>query len=234
MCQGLTEFLFLGYLTELTWTPSFRYGTLPPNTNLQTYWQKDISHVTNEIIFFVCSTSAISALFVAPRTSACSAASPKGCREGCKNNQKRTGLWLNPGQWWSTWPVLLVQVLLDRFDFQRGLMQAQNKFHAASSSQGWQRDTKLFTSTGKPLATEHQGCSGNNEIPEGSEDSKTQKSNLATFRQTVSHREKVFSIVRNIYDWNPTDNLKGLDVNTAIWGIFMSVTLQAAVHLGRD
>ena len=30
------------------------------------------------------------------------------------------------------------------------------------------------------------------------------------------------------------DDLKDLDVNTAIWGIFISVTLQAAVHLGRD
>ena len=33
---------------------------------------------------------------------------------------------------------------------------------------------------------------------------------------------------------NRLDNLKDFDVNTAIWGIFMSVTLQAAVHLGRD
>ena len=30
------------------------------------------------------------------------------------------------------------------------------------------------------------------------------------------------------------DRMKDLDVNTAIWGIFMSVTLQAAVHLGQD
>ena len=49
----------------------------------------------------------------------------------------------------------------------------------------------------------------------------------------ISH-EKVFSIVRKIYDRKRTDNLKDLDVNTAIWCIFMSVTLQAAVHLGRD
>ena len=35
-------------------------------------------------------------------------------------------------------------------------------------------------------------------------------------------------------DRKATDNLKDLVVNTAIWGIFMSVTLQAAVHLGRD
>ena len=28
--------------------------------------------------------------------------------------------------------------------------------------------------------------------------------------------------------------MENLDVNAAMWGIFMSVTLQAAVHLGKD
>ena len=67
---------------------------------------------------------------------------------------------------------------------------------------------------------------------------KIQKSTLATLflisPDCVPHMEKVFSIVRKIYDRKPTDNLKDLDVNTAIWCRFMSVTLQAAVHLGRD
>ena len=46
--------------------------------------------------------------------------------------------------------------------------------------------------------------------------------------------ETVHSIVRKTYDRDPTDDLNGLDVNTDICGIFMSVTLQAAVRLGRD
>ena len=46
--------------------------------------------------------------------------------------------------------------------------------------------------------------------------------------------EKVFSIVRQRYGRSPTDQMKDLDVNTAMWGILMSVTLQAAVHLGKD
>ena len=33
---------------------------------------------------------------------------------------------------------------------------------------------------------------------------------------------------------SPMDQMKNLDVNTAIRGIFVSVTLQAAVHLGVD
>ena len=50
----------------------------------------------------------------------------------------------------------------------------------------------------------------------------------------VSHLEKVFSTQRQRYGLFPMDQMKHLDVNTAIWGIFMSVTLQAAVHLGKD
>ena len=46
--------------------------------------------------------------------------------------------------------------------------------------------------------------------------------------------QKVFSIVRHRYGLSPTDRMKSLDVNTAIWCILMSVTLQAAVHLGKD
>ena len=46
--------------------------------------------------------------------------------------------------------------------------------------------------------------------------------------------EKVFSIVRQTYGRSPTDDLNDLDVNTVVWCIFMSVTLQAAVHLGQD
>ena len=46
--------------------------------------------------------------------------------------------------------------------------------------------------------------------------------------------EKVFSILRQRCGRNPTDQMKDLDVNTARWRIFMSVTLQAAIHLGKD
>ena len=46
--------------------------------------------------------------------------------------------------------------------------------------------------------------------------------------------EKVFSIVRQRYGHGPTDQMKDLDENTSFWRIFMSVPLQAAVHLGKD
>ena len=152
----------------------------------------------------------------------------------------------------------------DRLDYPGGLMQPQIKNSnpdAASSSQGWQRDAQLFISTGKTVAmgkdqksvnrqeesvistgklvgTEYQGCPGNPEIPEGSEDSKLKSRSwphhFHISPDCVPHMDKVFSIVRKNLDRKPTDNLKGFDVNPAIWGKCMSVTLQAAVHLGRD
>ena len=82
-----TELLLIGCLTELIWTPRFKSSMSTPNTNLQTYWQREfISHVMNGIIFCVCSSSAISAISAALRSSAWPAA-PKRWRKGCKNNR---------------------------------------------------------------------------------------------------------------------------------------------------
>ena len=57
---------------------------------------------------------------------------------------------------------------------------------------------------------------------------------ISIFHQIMCCMEKVFSILRQRCGRNPTDQMKDLDVNTARWRICMSVTLQAAVHLGKD
>ena len=57
-----TELLLIGHLIEVTWTPKSKSNTLTPKTNSQTYWPRVISHVTNGIIFCVCSTLATSVL----------------------------------------------------------------------------------------------------------------------------------------------------------------------------
>ena len=62
-----TELLLIRCLTESIWTPKSKSNTLTPKTNSQTYWQREISHVTNGTVFFICSTSAISALLAAAR-----------------------------------------------------------------------------------------------------------------------------------------------------------------------
>ena len=57
--------------------------------------------------------------------------------------------------------------------------------------------------------------------------------NLYMSPATVHHMDAVFSIVRKIYQREPDDPMDDLDVNMAIWGIFLNTSLQAAVHLGR-
>ena len=50
----------------------------------------------------------------------------------------------------------------------------------------------------------------------------------------IPHTEAVFSIVRRIYGRERDDPMDYLDVNMAIWSIFLNATLRAAVHLGQD
>ena len=40
MCQETTELLWIGFLTDLILILKFKFDTLTPNTNLQTYWQR--------------------------------------------------------------------------------------------------------------------------------------------------------------------------------------------------
>ena len=51
---------------------------------------------------------------------------------------------------------------------------------------------------------------------------------------TSHYMDAVFSMVRKIYGRHPGDPAKDLNVNLAIWGMFMNTTLRAAVHLGKD
>ena len=51
---------------------------------------------------------------------------------------------------------------------------------------------------------------------------------------TIHHTDAVFSIVREIHGRTADDRMEDLDVNTAIWWIFMNATRRPAVHLGQD
>ena len=112
----------------------------------------------------------------------------------------------------------------------------------ASSSRGWQRDAQLFFSTRKlvtMVTTEHQGCSGKSKIPEDSGDSKPRsriwRHHFHVSPDCVPHMERVLSIVRKTCDQKPTEDLKDLDVNTAIWCVYSCLSLfQTAVQLGPD
>ena len=80
-------------------------------------------------------------------------------------------------------------------------------------------------------STKNIVASGNSET-EGIDKSWPHNLHISTYY--VPHMEKVFSILRQRYGLGPMDQMNHLDVNTAMWGIFLSVTLQATVHLGSD
>ena len=92
MCQEATELLWIGCVTGSTWIQKIKVDTLKPHINSQTVRPKVISHVTNGTIFFICSTSDISALLAALRTPAWWAA-PKRWREGCRSKREKKDVW---------------------------------------------------------------------------------------------------------------------------------------------
>ena len=51
---------------------------------------------------------------------------------------------------------------------------------------------------------------------------------------SCSHLEKVYSNLRQQLKRKPEDKMEDFDVDTLLWGMFMIVTQQAAVHLGID
>ena len=57
---------------------------------------------------------------------------------------------------------------------------------------------------------------------------------LHTPPDTSHFMEVVFSMVIRIYGKQPGDPVGDLNVNLAIWRMFMNNTLRAAVHLGKD
>ena len=83
-------------------------------------------------------------------------------------------------------------------------------------------DTRNSVSTRKLVATRNPGNSGDSKTEGNDED---WPHNLHILSNYVLHVEKVFSIVRQRYGRSPTDQIKDLDVNTAIWIILMSLTL---------
>ena len=57
--------------------------------------------------------------------------------------------------------------------------------------------------------------------------------NLRISRANVPHLEKVYSNLRQQLKREPEDKMEDLNVNTMIWGEFMMVNQQAAVHPGN-
>ena len=52
--------------------------------------------------------------------------------------------------------------------------------------------------------------------------------------QTISDTEAVYDMLRKIYGRPSDDPMEDLDVNAAIWGVFMNATLKAGSHFRND
>ena len=98
------------------------------------------------------------------------------------------------------------------------------------SSQNQTNETKGPSAQGEPVAPGYRKPRNSKRF--------TRKPNLATSFPCItilctSHGESLLNHKTDLWS-GPTDDLIDLDVNTALWGKFMSVTLQAPVHLGQD
>ena len=120
---------------------------------------------------------------------------------------------------WNILLHLLTSAISARRQGMLNLDESTGRLVAADKDQKYVNQQEKI-SPKEPVALGYEGYPGNLQISEDSEDSEPERSNLATSFPKIT-----------TLCW---DDLKDLDVNTAIWCFFTSVTLQAAVHLGQD
>ena len=208
----------------------------------------------NGTIFSVCSISAFSAQFAAP----------KRCQKECNKEQEKRELCQSRTD---VEPVLAYcgkvsySAELECTKSPRDTQSTQSarfeshttkcretcrwrfKANAASSSQVYLTDAKMNERARKLAAAgTNQDPSfqerarklvGENSHINDENDSKWPH-NYHISRANVSHLEIVCSNLRQQLKRKPEDEIDHLDVNTLIWRMFMIVTQQAAVHLGND
>ena len=172
MCQEPTELLWIGCLTGLILILKFRFDTLIPNINSHTFWPQVISLVTNGIIFFICSTSAISALLAALRIPAWWAAA-KRWRKGCRSKKEKQEVSVAKSKSTAMNPssdkflncekancIPKVREILIATGKPESRMRRNSKSDAASSSQARLQDAYLRglmdTAMGKPVASKEK------------------------------------------------------------------------------
>ena len=120
--------------------------------------------------------------------------------------------------------------------------EGSNQNDVASSSQVWQSDAKTNDSQRRLAAT---GTNQNLDFQDSARRLAAENSdiidedtewpyNYRISRADVPHLEKVFSNLRQKFGRKPGDKMEDFDENSSMWGLFVSVTLNAAVHLGKD
>ena len=215
---------------------------LTPITNSQTCWQRAMSHVMSGTIFSICSSSAFFS------SASCPEATSKIMQKGTGEERivAKSKPTLNLVSRHAASPLTAPSSsassrpgILRAPSQQDSNLTAQcagepcaggsNQNDSASSSQVWLTDARLrerarkLASGNLPLKFRYQRR-GRLEWPH----------NLRISRAYVPDLEKVNLNLRQQLKRKPEDKMEDLDVNTLIWRMFMSVTQQAAVHLGYD
>ena len=216
-------------------------NTLIPKTNLPTSWRKAVSPVMNGTTFSVCSIFWNFKIFIWPVSAQAAALRP--CRKGwykqikkkkmneCLQNQNQCGIWyrrLSIGlqQRWVrvhlTAPGILAaqSSSLDLTGVVKPVARDSND-NAASSSQVRRPEVNPSSSAGAPVAKTKNFMW-----------TRLSHHNMTIFPNNVDTLEKVDSNLRQKLGRQPNGDMLEIDVNMMIWGMFMSATMKAAVHLG--
>ena len=248
MCPGPTELLFVGCLTELILILKFRFDTLTPRTNSQTYWQREISQVMNGIIFCVCSTSAISVPLIVS----------KRCRKEHMKMQVKKESQQNQNRWWiwyhdTAWGIRTCLPQLHRKARCKPKSESQNVplsslnvqqtrtgrpvLGASSSnysewniddkwsSQVWKSVEMLGASTGRPVDDKFV-------IDDDMDSNTATESNLSLRSRSFLNRvnDRLWKMLAR----SPEDVIQDIDKRSMIWWMFMSSTLEASVFMGKN
>ena len=105
----------------------------------------------------------------------------------------------------------------------RPAAEGSNQNDAASSSQVWQSDVEFNVSAEKPAA-EGSGIVDVDSV---------WPNHFQMSVPYVPHLERVYSNLRQKIGRKSWVDMNNLDTNSLMWGMFMSATLDAAVHLGK-
>ena len=242
-----TELLLIGCLIESTWTPRSKSNTLTPRTNSQTYWQREISHVVNGIIFCVCSTSDIfsstnclkvmskriqedaSEEWVTAKSkpmmnlvSRCSVRDPNVLASTASESPRKTR-YEN-------------QIPLSSWNEQQRRTGRPVMGASSSNDSEWNIDDKwssqecksgemLGARTGRPVDDKFV-------INDDMDSDTVTESNLSLKSRSCLHR--VNDRVRKILDHSSKDAMQDIDKRSLIWWMFMSSTLEASKFMWKN
>ena len=246
MFPAPTDLLLIGYSIESVRTPRSKSNTLTPRTNSQTYWQREIAHVMNGIIFCVCLTLAISVLPIVSEVM--SKRMHKGSGEERVTAKSKPMMSLvsrcsEKGLLTCFASVASESAVKTRYESQLTLSSwieqhlRTVRLVKDASSKEWTSDESMEVRTGRLVNAQPHGLFTQHtdrfivdyddmELDTVAESDMSLKSR--SFLHSVKNR------VRKVMDQSSKDATQDNNKHSVIWGMFMSSTLQASVFMWKN